>query len=51
MLNKLLEGGGGVGGNVVLVRNEELAKKFGIPAEGSFFCGVGGLSDIIGTGG
>lgn len=51
VLNKLPGGGGGDGANVVLERNEEPAKKFGIPAEGSFFCGVGGLRDIIGTGG
>jgi hypothetical protein len=45
----LAEGGGRVGPNDVRVRSEEFAKKFGIPAEESFFCGVGGLKDITGT--
>ena len=50
-LKKLPVGGGGVEGNGVRVRSEEFAKKFGIPAEESFFCGVGGLRDMIGTAG
>ena len=49
--NNLTEGGGGVEANDVRVRSEEFAKKFGIPAEESFFCGVGGLKDITGTAG
>lgn len=33
------------------MRNEEFAKKFGIPEEESFFCGVGGLKEMSGTAG
>lgn len=47
--NKLTEGGGRVGVSDVRVRSEEFAKKFGISAEESYFCGVGGLKDITGT--
>lgn len=49
--NKLTEGGGRVGANDVWVMSDEFAKKFGIPAEESFFCGVGGLKDITGIAG
>ena len=46
--NKLRDGGGTGGGNGGRVRSEEFAKKFGIPAEKSFLCGVGGLKDMTG---
>jgi len=49
--NKPTEGGGRVGANDVWVRSDEFAKKLGIPAEESFFCGVGGLKDITGMAG
>jgi len=49
--NKLRDGGGRGGGNDGRLRSEELAKKFGIPVEESFFCGVGGLRDMTGTAG
>ena len=49
--NKLPDGRGRVGGNGARVRNEEFTKKFGIPVEESFFCGVGGLRDMTGTAG
>lgn len=47
--NSLPDGKGRGGGNDGRLRSEEFAKKFGIPEEGSFFCGVGGLRDIAGT--
>jgi len=47
--NKLRDGGGRGGGNDGRARSEEFAKKFGIPVEESFFCGVGGLRDMAGA--